>query len=115
MVGRKVVLQLEKEAATARPRRARGRASARSSTTPASHACSDVSFTVRGGEIVGIAGVAGNGQTELLEALAGMRPPVAGAIRLNGAKLPPTGAAPAPGRCAGAMSGMSRRTASAGA
>jgi simple sugar transport system ATP-binding protein len=33
----------------------------------------DVSFTVRSGEIVGIAGVAGNGQTELLEALAGLR------------------------------------------
>jgi len=34
----------------------------------------DVSLTVRAGEIVGIAGVSGNGQSELLEALAGMRP-----------------------------------------
>ena len=33
----------------------------------------DVSFDVRAGEIVGIAGVAGNGQSELLEALAGIR------------------------------------------
>jgi len=32
-----------------------------------------VSFDVRAGEIVGIAGVAGNGQSELLEALAGIR------------------------------------------
>ena len=34
----------------------------------------DVSFALREGEIVGIAGVAGNGQSELLEALAGIRP-----------------------------------------
>ena len=42
------------------------------------------SFTVRAGEIVGIAGVAGNGQSELLEAIAGMRPPMLGSIRLEG-------------------------------
>lgn len=36
------------------------------------------------GEILGIAGVAGNGQGELLEALAGMRPPSVGEIRLRG-------------------------------
>ena len=42
------------------------------------------SFTVRAGEIVGIAGVAGNGQSELLEAIAGMRQPVLGSIRLEG-------------------------------
>jgi ABC-type uncharacterized transport system ATPase subunit len=40
-----------------------------------------VSFAVRRGEIVGIAGVAGNGQSELLEALAGIRPVTAGQIR----------------------------------
>ncbi len=44
----------------------------------------DVSFTVRAGEIVGIAGVAGNGQSELLEAIGGMRPVSAGAILLHG-------------------------------
>jgi simple sugar transport system ATP-binding protein len=42
------------------------------------------SFTVRAGEIVGIAGVAGNGQSELLEAIAGMRQPVLGSIHLEG-------------------------------
>jgi simple sugar transport system ATP-binding protein len=46
----------------------------------------DVSFTVRAGEIVGIAGVTGNGQTELLEALAGMRP-YRGTVRLDGKPL----------------------------
>jgi general nucleoside transport system ATP-binding protein len=35
----------------------------------------DISFTVRAGEIVGIAGVSGNGQSELLEVLAGIRAP----------------------------------------
>ena len=36
-------------------------------------AVSDVSFSIREGEIVGVAGVAGNGQRELAEALSGMR------------------------------------------
>ncbi|OLP61352.1 heme ABC transporter ATP-binding protein [Xaviernesmea oryzae] len=39
---------------------------------------------VRGGEIVGIAGVAGNGQTELIEALTGLRRPDAGRVTLAG-------------------------------
>jgi general nucleoside transport system ATP-binding protein len=43
-----------------------------------------VSFDVRAGEIVGVAGVSGNGQTELLEVLAGIRAPSRGAIRLGG-------------------------------
>jgi len=42
-----------------------------------------VSFTVVGGEIFGIAGVEGNGQTELIEALAGLRAPVGGSIHLG--------------------------------
>src|SRR4029453_18469189 len=46
-----------------------------------------VSFTVCRGEIVGVAGVAGNGQAELLEALAGMRPAKAGQIRVHGGRL----------------------------
>lgn len=44
-------------------------------------------LTVCAGEIVGIAGVAGNGQTELVEMLAGLRPPTRGTIRLNGQDL----------------------------
>ncbi|MEP9373694.1 ABC transporter ATP-binding protein [Mesorhizobium sp. KR1-2] len=47
----------------------------------------DVSFTVRAGEIVGIAGVAGNGQTELAEVLAGLRPASHGEAFLNGRDL----------------------------
>jgi general nucleoside transport system ATP-binding protein len=48
----------------------------------------NASFTVHAGEIVGIAGVAGNGQSELLEAIAGMRHPARGSIRLEGRDIP---------------------------
>src|SRR5208282_4047467 len=50
------------------------------------------SFQVRAGEILGVAGVQGNGQTELCEALMGLRPAVAGRVTLNGRDL--TGATP---------------------
>ena len=43
-----------------------------------------VDLTVRAGEIVGIAGVGGNGQDELVEGIVGLRKPIAGAIRLAG-------------------------------
>jgi simple sugar transport system ATP-binding protein len=46
----------------------------------------DVSFTVRGGEILGVAGVAGNGQRELAEAVTGMRPS-SGSVSVHGRKL----------------------------
>lgn len=50
-----------------------------------------VSFDIRAGEILGIAGVAGNGQSELLAALGGMMVGT-GSVTLNGAALPLTGA-----------------------
>jgi simple sugar transport system ATP-binding protein len=46
-----------------------------------------VSFQVRAGEIVGIAGVDGNGQTELIEALTGLRRAERGVIRVGGREL----------------------------
>ena len=42
------------------------------------------SLTVHAGEIMGLAGVDGNGQTELVEAIAGLRPVASGRIELNG-------------------------------
>ncbi|MEG2247170.1 MAG: ATP-binding cassette domain-containing protein, partial [Peptostreptococcaceae bacterium] len=47
-------------------------------------AVKDISFVVNGGEILGIAGVDGNGQTELLEVLTGLRKAQDGKIILNG-------------------------------
>ena len=55
----------------------------------------DVSFTIREGEIVGIAGVAGNGQSELLEVLAGIRRRASGEIWLHGQPLDPARTDPA--------------------
>ena len=51
-----------------------------------------VSFDLRGGEILGIAGVDGNGQTELVEALTGLRKPERGVIRLAGKDVTRTNA-----------------------
>ncbi len=47
----------------------------------------DVSFQVKGGEILGIAGVSGNGQTELVEVIMGLRPLDGGQIYLNGQEI----------------------------
>ena len=47
-------------------------------------AVNGVSLNVRAGEIMALAGVQGNGQTELVEAIAGMRPVESGSITLNG-------------------------------
>ncbi len=47
----------------------------------------DVSFQVRAGEILGVAGVQGNGQTELCEVLMGLRPAVTGSVQLDGEDL----------------------------
>jgi len=58
-----------------------------------------LSLDARAGEIVGIAGVEGNGQLELIEALYGLRPVSSGAVELSGRDL--THATPAQHRAAG--------------
>jgi len=47
-----------------------------------------VTLSLKRGEILGIAGVAGNGQRELAEVIAGLRSPTHGSIRVEGAELP---------------------------
>jgi ABC-type uncharacterized transport system ATPase subunit len=47
----------------------------------------DISFEVRAGEIVGIAGVDNNGQSELIDAIAGLRKPASGSVQLAGREV----------------------------
>ncbi len=58
-----------------------------------------LSLQVRSGEIVGVAGVSGNGQRELADAIAGLRSPTSGSIRIGGKDV--TGRRPASVRAAG--------------
>ena len=83
MVGRRVLLQVDK--GDAKP----GEVflSVRNLTVKDNRGVTmvdNVSFDVRSGEIVGIAGVAGNGQSELLEAITGIRKPTSGEILFCG-------------------------------
>jgi len=82
MVGRSVQLRVSKQ--TASP--VGVVLDVRDLSVPGEHgdlAVESISFDVRGGEILGIAGVQGNGQTELCEALMGLRP-ATGSILLDG-------------------------------
>jgi simple sugar transport system ATP-binding protein len=83
MVGREVLLRVKKD--EAKPRDAvlsvRGLSLRGEEGNPI---LDNVSFEVRGGETLGIAGVEGNGQTELIEILAGLRKATAGEVLLEG-------------------------------
>ena len=50
------------------------------------HVLKDISFTANGGEILGIAGIAGSGQRELLESISGLQPVSSGKITFNNPK-----------------------------
>ena len=86
MVGREVILRVEKQA------REPGRVVLQLEAIEARNyrglpALQGVSLTVRAGEIVGVAGVEGNGQTELVEVLTGLRQPAAGSATFDGHKI----------------------------
>ena len=83
MVGREVMLRVDKSPSTPNE----DRIVVRDLRVAGDHggvAVDGVSFAVRAGEIVGIAGVQGNGQTELVEAISGLRPTAGGTLSLVG-------------------------------
>ncbi|QKC81821.1 ABC transporter ATP-binding protein [Mesorhizobium sp. NZP2077] len=92
MVGRRVLLRVEKGEAEA----GAIKLAVKNLTVKDSRGVTmvdDISFDIRAGEIVGIAGVAGNGQSELLEAISGIRRAVSGSVMLDGKPIDLTGAA----------------------
>lgn len=87
MVGREVVLQVNKS--PAKPGNiALSVSGLRVLDDRRLEAVKDLSFEVHAGEILGIAGVEGNGQRELVEAICGMRNRTGGTVRLQGKVLP---------------------------
>jgi simple sugar transport system ATP-binding protein len=91
MVGREIILSIDKGPATPGDVRLRVR-DLEVTDERGVRAVSGLGFEVREGEIYGLAGVEGNGQRELVEAIAGMRPVSGGAIELDGVDL--AGASP---------------------
>ncbi len=89
MVGRKVLLEVEKKPASP-GRVVLSVSDLRVRDDHGVERLKGVSFEIRAGEILGIAGVAGNGQSELLAALGGIRK-ATGSITLNGVALPLSG------------------------
>jgi len=91
MVGRAVRLEVEKEEAS--PGEPVLQVEDLTVLDDRGHVAVDaVSLEVRGGEIMGLAGVQGNGQTELVECVTGLRPPVSGQVVVAGQDV--TGARP---------------------
>jgi general nucleoside transport system ATP-binding protein len=82
IVGRDVLLRVEKTAAT--PNAAVLEVENLRVQGKHGLAVDGVSFTVRSGEIVGIAGIEGNGQTELIEVLSGLLKPSGGRVEFDG-------------------------------
>jgi ABC-type uncharacterized transport system ATPase subunit len=91
MVGRKVQLEVEKEAA--KPQAPVLDVDGLEVLDDRGHKVVDgVTLEVRAGEILAVAGVQGNGQTELVEAIMGLRPTLGGTVELEGEDV--TGAKP---------------------
>jgi len=77
MVGRPVLLQVEREAAA--PRQTVLRVAGL-----AGNGLCGVDLQLRQGEVLGLVGVAGNGQKPLVETICGLRPPISGEVRVLG-------------------------------
>ena len=89
MVGREVDLEVKKSEARSKSQEGSG-LTVRNLVVRGNRiarAVNDISLTVAPGEILGIAGVEGNGQAELLEAIAGLRPVTSGTIDRKSTRL----------------------------
>ena len=99
MLGEKLAAAEEQTATRPAPAQTTGGALSVAGVTVAG-VLDDVNLTVRVGEIVGLAGVAGAGHQALLEVISGVRPASAGTLRLPGTTdpsgPPPTRQGPAP-------------------
>ncbi|MCL5075705.1 MAG: ABC transporter ATP-binding protein [Chloroflexi bacterium] len=91
MVGRDVLLQVEKPAVQSGPVALKVE-NLHAVDNRGLPAVRGVSFEIRFGEIIGLAGIAGNGQTELVEVLTGLRKSTAGRIFVDGREV--TGLSP---------------------
>jgi len=89
MVGRKISSQLDKDAAQAGSELLRANKITLYDSQRVAR-LKDLSFSLHGGEILGVAGVSGNGQSELLEVLAGIRGFTQGSLSVNGQTFTPT-------------------------
>jgi simple sugar transport system ATP-binding protein len=98
MVGRPVLLRVAKQRATPSPEPLLEIDGLSARGERGEPAVDNVSITVHGGEIVGLAGVQGNGQDELVECIAGLRLPTSGAVKIGGR---PIGRTPADNRAIG--------------
>jgi ABC-type uncharacterized transport system ATPase subunit len=88
MVGREVILQVDKDEAHP-AETVLDVIDLSAFDDRGAQALHDVSFQVRAGEVLGVAGVQGNGQTELVEVLTGLRDASGGSVRLLGTELQP--------------------------
>ena len=87
MVGREVLLSVEKTPAAPKEVKLEVEHVTLRQAGRQKPLLNDISFELRAGEILGIAGIDGNGQSELVETLTGLRPVDEGSIRLDGQDL----------------------------
>ena len=87
MVGREVLLRVSKGPAKPAGVRLEARGVSLSHPIKRKPLLADINLSVRGGEIVGVAGIEGNGQTELVEVLTGLRSADRGSLWLEGQEI----------------------------
>lgn len=87
MVGREVLLRVEKGPAAPREVRLEVKDLHVETKAGTGAAVNGVSLAVRAGEVLGIAGIEGNGQSSLVECIAGLQPAAAGSVLLDGEEV----------------------------